>query len=145
MRTPCTLPLDPPLRAAIGLCNCFRIRCFKVVYSLSRADTALIFLSITLCIVLRIALSNDVELNPGPFFKFGHLNARSLNRDDKLDQISKLVKENWFDVFAVTETWFNDRVSIGCLQIPGYNPIIRLDRHQRMGGGIAFFLWSSVD
>ena len=62
-----------------------------------------------------------------------------MNRDDKLDQISKLVKENWFDVFALTETWFNDRVSIDCLQIPGYNPIIRLDRHQRMGGGIAFF------
>ena len=81
-------------RAAIGLYNYFRIRCFKFVYSLNRADTALIFLSITLCFVLRIVLSNDVELNPGPFFKFGHLNARSLNRDDKFDEISDLVKEN---------------------------------------------------
>ena len=49
-------------------------------------------------------MSNDVELNPGPFFKFGHLNARSLNRDDKFDEISELVKENGFDVFTVTET-----------------------------------------
>ena len=56
-------------RAAIGLFNYFRIRCFKFVYSLNRADTALILLSIALCIVLRIALSNDVELNPGPFFQ----------------------------------------------------------------------------
>ena len=111
-------------RAAIGLLNCFRIRCFKFAYSLNRGDTPLIFLSITLCIVLRNALSNDVELNPGPFFKFGHLNARSLSRNDKFDEISELVKENGFDVFAVTETWLNDRVSTDCLQIPGYNPII---------------------
>ena len=131
-------------RAAIGLFNYFRIRCFKFVYSMNRADTALIFLSIALCIVLRIALSNDVELNPGPFFQFGHLNARSLNRDDKFDEISELVKENGFDVFAVTETWLNDRVPNDCLQIPGYNPIIRLDRHQRMGGGVAFFTANSV-
>ena len=84
-------------RAAIGLFNYFRIRCFKFVYSLNRADmTTLIFLSITFCVVLRIVLSNDVELNPGPFL--------SLNRDDKFDEISDLVKENRFDVFAVTET-----------------------------------------
>ena len=123
-------------RAAIDY---FRIPCFKFVYSLNRADTALIFLWITLCIVLRIALSNDVELNPGPFFNSGHLNARSLNRDDKFDEISELVKENGFDVFAVTETWFNDRVSSDCLQIPGYGPMIWLDRQQTVGGGVAFF------
>ena len=46
--------------------------------------------------------------------------------------------------FAVTETWLNDRVSSDCLQIPGYNPIIRLDRHQRMGGGVAFFTANSL-
>ena len=54
------------------------------------------------------------------------------------------MKENGFDVFAVTETCLNDRVPSGCLQIPGYNPIIRLDRHQRMGGGVAFFTANSV-
>ena len=129
---------------ANGLFNCFRIRCFKFVYSLNRADTALIFLSTTVSIVLRIVLSNDVELNPGPFFKFEHWNARSLNRDDKFDKISELVKEDGFDVFAVTETWLNDRVSSDCLQIPGYNPIIRLDRNQRMGGGVAFFTANSL-
>ena len=71
-----------------------------VVYSLNRVDTALIFLLTTLSIALRIVLSNDVELNPGPFFKFGHLNARSLNGDAKFDMISELVKENGFDVFC---------------------------------------------
>lgn len=110
-----------------------------VVYSVY-----LIFLSITFCVVLRIVLSNDVELNPGPFFKFGHLNAKSLNRDDKFDEISDLVKENGFDVFAVTETWLNNRVSSDSLQITGYNPIIRLDRYQRVGGGVAFFTANSL-
>ncbi|CAH3123717.1 unnamed protein product, partial [Pocillopora meandrina] len=38
-----------------------------------------------------------------------------------------------------TETWLNNRVCSDCLQIAGYNPIIRLDRHNRMGGGVAFF------
>ena len=64
--------------------------------------------------------------------------------DDKFDGISELVKENGFDVFAVTETWLNDRVSSDCLQIPGYNPIIRHDRNQRMGGGVAFFTANSL-
>ena len=67
-----------------------------------------------------------------------------MNRDDKFDEISQLVKENEFDVFAVTETWLNDRVSSDCLQIQGYNPIIRLDRHQRMGGDVAFFTADSL-
>ena len=43
---------------------------------------------------MRIALSNDVELNSGPFYKFGHLNARSLIRDGKFDENSELVKKN---------------------------------------------------
>ena len=67
-----------------------------------------------------------------------------MNGDDKFDEISELVKENGFDVFAVTETWLNDRVSSDCLQIPGYNPIIRRDRNQRMGGGVAFFTANSL-
>ena len=54
------------------------------------------------------------------------------------------MKENGFDVFAVTKTWLNDRVSSDCLQIPGYNPIIRLDRLQRTGGGVAVFTTNSL-
>ena len=67
-----------------------------------------------------------------------------MNGNEKFDGISELVKENGFDVFAVTETWLNDRVSSNCLQIPGYNPIIRHDRNQRMGGGVAFFTANSL-
>ena len=120
------------------------MRCFKFVYSLNHADATLTFLWIAFCIVLRIVLSNDVELNPEPFFKFDHLNARSLNVGDKFEEISLLVRDDEFDVFAVTETWLNNRVCSDCLQISGYNPIIRLDRHNRMGGGVAFFTVSTL-
>ena len=58
--------------------------------------------------------------------------------------LAPLVKENGFDVFAVTETWLSDRVPSDCLQIPGYGPIIRLDRHQRVGGFAAFFTDNSL-
>ena len=105
-------------RAAIGLFNCFLIRCFKFVYSLSHTDAALTFHGL-----------NSVSF----------LNARSLNVGDQFEEISLLVRVNEFDVFAVTETWLNDRVSSDCLQIAGYNPIIRLHRHYSMGGGVAFF------
>ena len=87
-------------RAAIRLFNCFRMRCFKFVYSLNHADATLTFLWIAVCIVLRIVLSNDFELNPEPFFKFDHLNARSLNVGDKFEEISLLVRDDEFDVFA---------------------------------------------
>ena len=54
-----------------------------------------------------------------------------------------MMTENEFDVFAVTETWLNiivsHRICSDCWQISGYNPTIRLDRHDRMGGGVAFF------
>ena len=63
---------------------------------------------------------------------------------DKFQEISLLARGNEFDVFAVTETWLIDRVSSDCLQIAGYNPIIRLDRHDRMGGGVAFFTVSTL-
>ena len=54
-----------------------------------------------------------------------------------------MMTENEFDVFAVTETWLNiivsHRIYSDCWQISGYSPTIRLDRHDRMGGGVAFF------
>jgi hypothetical protein len=59
------------------------------------------------CIV--IILANDVQLNPKPVqhFSIGQLNVRSLNIREKFEELSFLIKENNFDVFAVCETWLN--------------------------------------
>ena len=52
-------------------------------------------------------MSNDVQLDPSPvqFFTIGQLNDRSLNVGcNKFEEISFLVSESNFDIFAITET-----------------------------------------
>jgi hypothetical protein len=67
-------------------------------------------------VYIRIILSNDVQLNPSPSssFSLGHLNVRSLNKE-----ICFLIKENKFDIFAVSETWLNEHISSDHFLIPG--------------------------
>lgn len=89
------------------------------------------FLVMLFIACILIILSNDVQLNPGPvqFFTIGQLNARSLNVGrDKFEEISSLVSENNFDIFAITETWLNEHISSDSFAIPGYSTIIRRDR-----------------
>jgi hypothetical protein len=53
-------------------------------------------------------LSGDVEIKPGAHnltLNIGHIDARSLNVEDKFDEISSLVIEHKLDIFAVSETW----------------------------------------
>lgn len=118
-------------RAALGMFNSLKFTIFKYIYYYA---------------YIRIILSNDIELNPGPVtsFSLGDLNARSLNIRDKFDEISFLIRENNFDVFAVSETWLHERISGEFLSVPGYNPIIRLDRGDRLGGSVAFFTTDSL-
>ena len=78
-------------------------------------------------ILTRLILSNDVHPNPGPQFgsrtnnfTFGHLNARSLNNEDKLDEISVLIEDHNVDIFAVSETLLNSQIPQSAVAIPGY-------------------------
>ena len=70
-------------------------------------------LTLLFVVVLLIIMANDVELNPGPFslLKFGHLNVRSLNNQDKFDELSLIIKDNNFHIFAISETWLNNDIS----------------------------------
>ena len=97
-----------------GETTCIRFfNCLNIVISVFRSVMnwcvfIVGFLLITLFIVYILTiLANDIELEPGPFtmLKFGHLNVRSLNNEDKFDELSILVKENNFHIFALTETW----------------------------------------
>jgi exonuclease III len=135
-------------RAAIGTFNFFKL---FVIVNVNFSDYDLLFIVSDLIIMLFIAciliiLSNDVQLNPGPvqLFKIGQLNARSLNSSDKFEEISYLIRENDFDIFAITETWLNEHISSDCLAISGYNNIIRLDREGRIGGGVAIYTSDSL-
>ena len=134
-------------RAAIGMFNIVKIFICNYNFLVNRIILVERFLYIMLFIVyIRIILSNDVQLNPGPAssFSLGHLNVRSLNIREKFEEISYLIKENNFDIFAVSETWLNEHISSECFSIPGYNQIIRLDREGRQGGGVAFFTSDSL-
>ena len=134
-------------RAAIGLFTCLRISISVLRHVLNRTIFIIgVLLTAIFIAHINIILSNDVELEPEPSssFKFGHLNIRSLNNDDKFDELSFLLKENNFHIFALTETWLKNRISSENFRISGYNPIIRLGRKGKLGGGIAFFTCDSL-
>ena len=43
-----------------------------------------------------------------------------------------------FHIFCLSETWFNGSVSNDAFCVPGYYPLVLLDRpHGRCGGGVA--------
>ena len=74
-------------------------------------------------------------------FKAGHLNCRSLRpsiHSIKLDEISTILKDDTFDVFAVSETWLNENVPLRAVNISGYF-FCRNDRPSR-GGGVGLFI-----
>ena len=94
-------------------------------------------------------VAGDIEINPGPprnlTLNIGHINARSLNIEDKFDEICCLVHNVNLDVLAVSETWLNDSISSDSLNIQGFAPIIRLDRQNgRRAGGVALYISSSI-
>ena len=73
--------------------------------------------NITMTASLLVLLAGDVSSNPGPThtnagkllgkrgFRFAHLNARSIV--NKMDEIRLLLRDNPFQVFAVSEAWLN--------------------------------------
>lgn len=92
-------------------------------------------------------LAGDIEMNPGPLLHnlvFSHINARSLNVQEKFDEISSFIFDNKVSVFAVSETWLNDKISDDSLSINGYHSIIRKDRLNSRGGGVALFVEDSL-
>ena len=51
-----------------------------------------------------------------------HLNVRSLNISDKLNEIAAIVGVHDFDELAFTETWLNPKISNDTLMLSGYHP-----------------------
>lgn len=75
--------------------------------------------------------------------KIGHLNCRSLcpsGNSTKLDELKSILRDNVFDIFAVSETWLNENVSNRAVVIPGYR-FCRSDRPIGLrGGGVGIFI-----
>ena len=135
-------------RAAIGLFICSFGSGYlnKIIFS---SNVQLIIVQLVY-ILTRLILSNDIH--PGPrsdlrieYFTFSHLNARSLNNEDKFDEISVVIKNYNFDIFAVSETWLNSHTLQRAIAITGYGPPLRRDRSSNQrGGGVALYCSDSI-
>jgi hypothetical protein len=98
-----------------------------------------------------IKLIHDVETNPGPDsysvnqqnnstdLKIAHLNARSLKNRHHHLLIKEMILSNKFDVFTVSETWLDSKITDLETEIPGYN-IYRVDRENKTGGSVCIYV-----
>ncbi len=142
-------------RAAIGLFNNLKNLKNKsktCILSEIWATACLILLDlyISICgILVLVSLqlllfkAGDIELNPGPKrsqLTLGHINARNFTIEDKFHEISSYILNESFDLFAVSETWFDKRTHSETLHIAGYHSIIRKDRLYSRGGGVALYV-----
>ena len=71
----------------------------------------------------------------------GHLNVRGLT--NKVDEISDLIKQHQFKVFAVTETFLNKQHLNSLYSIDNYK-LERRDRVGKQGGGVCLYIHQSV-
>lgn len=134
-------------RAAIGLFNILKIKLFGLQSHNELYKLLTLVLNLGLCIlfvfaVISLILAGDIELNPGPKLSslmIGHINARSLAVEEKFDEISSFILDTKFDVFAVTETWLDSKTLDNSLDITGYCSILRKDRLNMRGGGVALY------
>ena len=135
-------------RAAIGL-FCF----FKLLYvktCLFTVSFVLLCLYFGMLLAVFFLICVDVHANPGPerstSLKVGHLNARSINISrrsnviEKFEEITSIMLNENFNIFALSETWLNASIPNYFFDIPGFCPLIRLDRSDgRRAGGVKRF------
>ena len=100
---------------------------------------------------LVIKLIHDIETNPGPDsysvnqqknstnIKIAHLNARSLKNRHHYLLIKETILSNKFDIFTVSETWLNSKITDLGIEISGYN-IYHIDRENKTGGGVCIYV-----
>lgn len=76
----------------------------------------------------------------------GHLNFLHANPGSikpHLDEIREMISGVDLHLFAVTETWFTDKVNDNLVSLPNYK-LIRHDRSGKRGGGVAIYLKSGI-
>ena len=59
---------------------------------------------------------------------------------NKFNDVKLLIEDHNFNVFALSETWLNDKTQTNIIDLPGYN-LFRKDRDTR-GGGLVVYVMS---
>ena len=96
---------------------------------------------------MLLLISGSVHPNPGPFnlnLSVAHLNARSLNIDDKFREISVLASLHGFDLFEFSEIWLSSSIFNESILLPGYSSPLRKDRIGKLGGGVALYVRDNI-
>ena len=70
-------------------------------------------------------------------FKLANLNVRSLVAH--FPEFCEVIRDNSFDIVCVTESWLKPEIASDLVQIQGYK-LIRRDRLDRAGGGVAMYI-----
>ena len=70
-------------------------------------------------------------------FIFGHLNARSLNKNHT--ELKQVLDNTYFDAFGVSESWLTKNTPKDRYMLNDFN-IVRSDRKNKRGGGVCLFI-----
>jgi exonuclease III len=70
-----------------------------------------------------------------------HINCRSIV--NKIDEIDSLISSLNMDILCVSETWLNENILDEDIRVDGFK-IIRKDRPNRKGGGVAIYIKESI-
>ena len=84
-------------------------------------------------------LNNTKPVKHGGQNKRIRLNAQSLKNRVHFSEVKELAHAHDFDIFTVSEIWFNTTVTNASVHIEGYN-IYRLDRLKKSGGGVCAYV-----
>lgn len=87
------------------------------------------------------SLDTHLDALRGKGLLFVHANVRSLL--PKISEISLFLHRTKTAIFAVSETWLDETVTDGEINIDGYN-VLRQDRN-RHGGGVCIFIKNSLN
>ena len=68
------------------------------------------------------------------------MNARSLNAESRLFQLDLMAASNNMDVLCVSESWLNAKHPSTTVRIPGFDLLLRCDRSNGRGGGVAVYV-----
>ena len=70
-------------------------------------------------------------------FIFGHINARSLNKNHI--ELKQVLDKTYYDAFGVSESWLTKNTPKDRFMVDDFN-ILRSDRKNKRGGGVCLFL-----
>ena len=71
----------------------------------------------------------------------GHLNINRLRF--KMDNLQSILNTHKIHIMGITETWLDNTISDGEVQLPGYR-LFRHDRQGKTGGGVCIYVHHSV-